>query len=245
MVGGGVDGSRNSEEDAFDELQVAGQSTDQHLPASGPRALQDTQHEDAASLLVTGVEVLALSITGLYICGHDGVSTHPYDTTQHYIAPHHTTPHLSTPHYTTPDHTTPTHTQVADTVYILIAENGFDKQTCAAYVDYLQRSTHAWQKQRLVEQPQTVRCRRAASTRIDCTGSLRNVCNARGSIPVPYLHARPCTPLRDPPDWNLIRNISAFSASNHVLTHPSPTQALSHTNTLFRQPTAPTTTQSP
>ena len=59
--------------------------------------------EDAASLLVTGVEVLALSITGLYICGHDGISTHPYDTTQHYIAPHHTTPHLSTPHYTTPD----------------------------------------------------------------------------------------------------------------------------------------------
>ena len=159
----------------------AGQSTDQHLPASGPRALQDTQHEDAASLLVTGVEVLALSITGLYICGHDGVSTHPYDTTQHYIAPHHTTPHLSTPHYTTPDHTTPTHTQVADAVYILIAENGFDKQACAAYVDYLQRSTHAWQKQRLVEQPQTVRCRRAASTRIDCTGSLRNVCNARVS----------------------------------------------------------------
>ena len=142
----------------------AGQSTDQHLPESGPRALQDTQHDDAASLLVTGDEVLALSITGLDICGHDGVSTHPYDTTQHYIAPHHTTPHLTTPRHATPDHTTPTHTQVSETVYILIAEKGFDRLGCAAYVEYLQGSTHGWQKQRLVDQPHTVRCHRAAST---------------------------------------------------------------------------------
>ena len=80
-------------------------SSDQHLPESGTRALQDTQQGDAASLLVTGDEVLALAITGLDLCGHDGVSTQPYDTTQHYIASHYTTPHLTTPHYTTPDHT--------------------------------------------------------------------------------------------------------------------------------------------
>ena len=154
----------------------AGQSSDQHRPESGPRVLQDTQHDEAASLLVTGDEVLALSITGLDLCGHNGVSTHPYDTTQHYIAPHHTTPHHTTPH-----HQHQTTLPVAEMVYILIAEKGFDRQACAAYVEYLQSSTHGWQKQRLVDQPPTVRCRRAASTRIDCTGSLRNVCSARGS----------------------------------------------------------------
>ena len=100
----------------------------------------------------------------LDLCGHDGVSTHPYDTTQHHIAPHHTTPHHTTPRHATPDHTTPTHTQVAEMVYILIAEKGFDSLACAAYVEYLQGSTHGWQKQRLVDQPPTVRCHRAAST---------------------------------------------------------------------------------
>ena len=79
----------------------AGQSSDQHLPESGPRALQDTQNDDAASLLVTGDEVLALSTAVLDLCGHDGVSTHPHDTTQHHIAPHHTTPHHTTQHHTT------------------------------------------------------------------------------------------------------------------------------------------------
>ena len=102
-------------------------------------------------------------------------------TTPHSTTLHHTTPHHTTPHHTTPHHTTPYHTQVAEMVYILIAEKGFDSQACAAYVEYLQGSTHGWQKQRLVDQPPTVRCRRAASTRIDCTGSLRNVCSARGS----------------------------------------------------------------
>ena len=40
----------------------AGQSSDQHLLESGPRVLQDTQHEDAPSLHVTGDEVLALQL---------------------------------------------------------------------------------------------------------------------------------------------------------------------------------------
>ena len=79
----------------------AGQSSDQHLPESGPRALQDTQHEEGASLFVTGDEVLALSTAVLDLCCHDGVSTHPHDTTQHHIAPHHTTPHHTTQHHTT------------------------------------------------------------------------------------------------------------------------------------------------
>ena len=76
----------------------SGQSSDPHLLESGPRALPDTQHDDAASLQVTGDKVLALSIAVLGPCGHDGVSNHPHDTTQHHITPHHTTPHHITTH---------------------------------------------------------------------------------------------------------------------------------------------------
>ena len=122
----------------------------------GQEHCQDTQHDDAASLHVTGDEVLALSTAVLDLCCHDGVSTHPYDTTQHHIAPHHTTSH-TTPHHTTPHHTTPNHTQVGEMVYILSTEKGFDSQSCEAYVKYLQGSTHGWQKQRLVDQPHTGR----------------------------------------------------------------------------------------
>ena len=81
----------------------AGQSSDQHLLESGPRVLQDTQHEDAPSLHVTGDEVLALS-TAVWIyaatMAYSLTLTTPHSITLHHPIPHHTTTHHATPHHT-------------------------------------------------------------------------------------------------------------------------------------------------